>query len=374
MSKATIPARTRRVDRLGCKVPEYALTVPLLHQYKERVKAKHNIDTIGKNNHQKCDVYLDDDLQPNDREVIFELSNLKSDFGVCAAQNDEDEEAKAAGEAGDKNGSVSAAPAVEESKFSIGFPEQKNGPELLEFTDLIDEICIREGVRHSKRWFDEELETRDVKARFNSVMKKPKKKEALEKFGRAFKVTIDSKKLKKSDVFINGVQCTFQELLNLCKDYKSNQRLKDLDWTLRFKFEKLWFGDKYNAKFLGVRICCFEGVDESDEGFSTIQVQNTNKVNAPNGSNGVNVNAVSSNGVNVNGSNGVNVNGSNGVNAVNGSNGVNAADHKEDELAYGQAGNKRAVADVESLESDPTFSASAKKKMQILETGVSSEA
>src|SRR5665647_1439338 len=96
MSNATIPARTRRVDRPGCSVREYALTVPLLRQYKDRVKAKANIDTIGKNNHQKCDVYLDDDLPGNDREVIFELSNLKSDFGVCAAQNDEDDESKAA--------------------------------------------------------------------------------------------------------------------------------------------------------------------------------------------------------------------------------------------------------------------------------------
>ena len=258
MSNTNGYRRVKRVDQPGCLIPQCVLTLDLFRQHKDRIKVKRAIDTIGDHNLQKCTPYLDDGIQPLNRAVEFELSELNSDFGISKPDKKEGEEDNKAADSNANKGG---------DKYSIAFAEQKNGPDLQEFVTLFDDVAIRQGVEHSPTWFGKQCSYEIVQEKFNSLFKAPKAVASAEKYGKSFKIVVDKNWLKPKDLFIDGVQAdSFESLLGL----------RNATYTVRFKFEKIWFdGDRkvFNARFVVTRINAYLSADESDEGFSTIQVQ-----------------------------------------------------------------------------------------------------
>lgn len=259
--------RTKRYLKPECQVPHYALSYDLAQQYKGRVKAKRNIDTVGESNHQKTDVILDDGL-PGDRDVIFEISGITSEYGITLPKKDskkggEEEEEEEEEQVQPEAGTEAKPTNAKALKYGISFREALNPEIIPQWAALIDEISVNQIVHHSQAWFQEELEPAFAKAKLSSCLKRPKKAESFKRSGKYFKVVVlnDPRFLKPSDIYLDGDPATFDQILNI----------KNAIYTVRAKFEKLWFGDggMVNARFVAVRLNVHSPIDESDEGFLT---------------------------------------------------------------------------------------------------------
>lgn len=348
---------------IGCAVKQYALTLDLLKEHKDRIKVKRTIDTLGVHNHQLVKPFLDDSLKPDDRYVEFELTDLKSDFGVTQNKgNNEEVEGEVAVEQDEKNNQNPNG-----DKYSISFAEQKNGPELREFVDIFDDICIEQGVLHSETWFGKKCSKEIVSEKFTSILKAPTKASSAEKYGKSVKMSIDRKRLKPTDIFLNGEQAdSFESITNL----------KNASYTLRFRFEKLWFGESrrvYSAKLVVTRILVIEAEEEGDQGFSTVAVQYKNN-NSNNNSTG-NSNSSSSNSSNAPSSSTGTSNGTSLPESTNSNSGSAPQDNNETSMPLLDAGSKRSpeqafenpsvnnseFADVPFTDKDPTFTSSPKR-------------
>lgn len=201
-------APPKRHERPGTKIVEPALTVPLLKKYIQCIKVKQTPIRF-KSGLTACVVYLDDGLKPDDRPVILELKHLNSPWGIDLPPPILDE----------KTGQPKNKVKEGEEKFMVAFPQAANDESLDEIAQILDDQMIAEGVRHSKAWFGEAEEERDIrKGKYIGFLRKGKSQNTFEAWGRMLKVQVDPK-LLVGKCYLNGEKAKLEDCMRLKGSY-----------------------------------------------------------------------------------------------------------------------------------------------------------